>query len=203
MAYMKDVPEDIAAKADWAICFTDGTCMPVHSTLLCTLSPVLAGLCSTKPAKPAIGRKYVVEIPMPLDKTKDIASVFLCWLYRQKIMWTLLVAKELAEIGHFWNISCKISENTFTWFPMFDLRLSLLSSGELKRLLCAVLPPECEDFLVAEAGKTPSFLRNIGAEDLLGWLDIADKCGDRFLPFCTAEFFLRGKVSKQHILGND
>jgi len=102
-----------------------------------------------------------VEIPMPLDKTKDIASVFLCWLYRQKIMWTLLVAKELAEIGHFWNIS--------------------------------LLPPECEDFLVAEAGKTPSFLRNIGAEDLLGWLDIADKCGDRFLPFCTAEFFLRGK----------
>jgi len=65
MKYLKDLPEGIAETADWAFLLKDGTLLPVHSQLLYTVSPVLAGLVGTKSSE---NSKYAVEIPF--DKSK-------------------------------------------------------------------------------------------------------------------------------------
>jgi hypothetical protein len=99
MAHMKPLPEGVADTADWALVLRDGTTLPVHSYLLCTLSSVLAGLSGTKLSKPS---KFLVEVPF--EHTLNIASAFLCWLYRHHFEWTLPLAKELAQISNFWSI---------------------------------------------------------------------------------------------------
>jgi len=61
--------------------------------------------------------------------------------------------------------------------------------------MCAVLAAECEDFLVAQASKTRSFLQRSHADALVEWLEWADKCHlEKLISFCIAEFACRGKV---------
>ncbi len=99
MAYLKNVPEDCAKFADWALHLKNGTHLPVHSQLLCTLSPVLNGLASTKPASHS---RFAIEVPF--DRSEQAARLFLSWVYHCKIVWSVLAAKELAEIASFWDV---------------------------------------------------------------------------------------------------
>lgn len=100
MSYLDGLPDATVDMADWALQLKDGTLLPVHGPLLYTISPVLAGLVGTKPSGTS---GFAVEVPC--DKTPDVASTFLRWLYRQEVVWTLEYAKELAILSHCWNIS--------------------------------------------------------------------------------------------------
>jgi hypothetical protein len=85
----------------------DGTTLPVHGLLLCTISPVLAGLATTK--SPAGGR-FAVEISVEMGQ--NTAGAFLLWLYHQKVEWTLPLAKGFARLSHYWNIPGEILVTT-------------------------------------------------------------------------------------------
>jgi hypothetical protein len=106
--YLKDLPEGAAQTADWALKLNDGTLLPVHSQMLYTVSPVLAGLVSTRSEE---NSKSAVEVPCA--KPRIIAIAFLRWLYQQEIVWTLNLAKELASLSNLWNIIGKIDLRCF------------------------------------------------------------------------------------------
>jgi len=101
MAYLKLLPEEFSETADWAILLND-TRLPVHSHMLRLTSPVLAGLDSTSKQTCS---EFAVEIPYPFPGELPSAEVFLRWLYRQEFEWTVPVARQLAKLGHLWNIA--------------------------------------------------------------------------------------------------
>ncbi len=98
MDHLQDLPKDFTDAADWAL-VCNGTRLPFHSQFLRALSPVMAGLASTIPAESS---HFAVEVPFQGDL--PTAKAFLRWLYRQRVEWTLPVARELAKLSHMWNI---------------------------------------------------------------------------------------------------
>jgi hypothetical protein len=101
MDYLTAFPEGFLERSppDWALQVKDGSFLPFHGNLLCSISPVAEGLASTPPPE---NSKYAVEVPFKQEV--GTATAFLKWLYHQQVGWTLTLAKELAWISHFWNI---------------------------------------------------------------------------------------------------
>lgn len=98
--YASYMPALKAASADWVL-RADSKDLPVHSKLLCSLSPVLAGLEGTKPDGDG-------KVLVPFSRGVEVAVKFLQWAYtRGPLDLTILEAQELALLSHEWNIAGK------------------------------------------------------------------------------------------------
>lgn len=98
--YASYMPALKAASADWVL-RADSKDLPVHSKLLCSLFPVLAGLEGMKPDGDG-------KVPVPFSRGVEVAVKFLQWAYtRGPLDLTILEARELALLSHEWNIAGK------------------------------------------------------------------------------------------------
>lgn len=95
-AISTELPEEMAAAADWNLKMSDGTLIPCHSFCLCAVSPVLAFTLATSSKD--------VQVPVPATISQDAVFVFLRWVYRLKYVLTPATAHQLALLCDEWDV---------------------------------------------------------------------------------------------------
>ena len=94
-ALYNELPENLAASADWTLLTKTGKKFPCHGLCLRIASPVLAAAADCP-------GPVCVHFPDNIDE--DLAVLFLRWVYHLPIGLTADAAYELALLGHQWNI---------------------------------------------------------------------------------------------------
>ena len=95
-ALFKELPEEMAAAADWKLKMADEAFIPCHSMCLCAVSPVLAFTLKTT--------NKDVHIPVPTAISEETISVFLRWIYCLKYLLTPAIAYQICLLCHEWDI---------------------------------------------------------------------------------------------------